>query len=116
MFENADLIHAYTRADALNDGMLLDVSNAVRPFGILPHTAVTAGVWGQAIDIGADLAFSLRSFCAVLAANIRRNRSTQGSEFTYTMQVRGRPVEIRVVLGPGDRSEPVLTIMLSGES
>lgn len=116
MFADSELIHAYTRADALADGMLLDVSNAVQPFGILPHTAVTAGVWGQAIDTGSDLAFSLRSFCAVLAANIRRNQIIRGSGFTYTMQARGRPVEIRVVLGPGDRSEPVLTVMLGGES
>jgi hypothetical protein len=26
MFENTDLIHAYTRADALRDGVLVDVS------------------------------------------------------------------------------------------
>jgi hypothetical protein len=26
MFDNADLIHAYTRADAIRDGALIDVS------------------------------------------------------------------------------------------
>jgi hypothetical protein len=34
MFENADLIHTYTRADALRDGVLIDVSATTREAGI----------------------------------------------------------------------------------
>jgi hypothetical protein len=34
VFENADLIHAYTRADALRDGVLIDVSATTREAGI----------------------------------------------------------------------------------
>jgi hypothetical protein len=30
MFENADLIHRYTRADAIRDGVLIDVSRPLR--------------------------------------------------------------------------------------
>jgi hypothetical protein len=30
MFENADLIHLYTRADAIRDGVLIDVSRVAR--------------------------------------------------------------------------------------
>ena len=30
MFENADLIHRYTRADAIRDGVLIDVSATAR--------------------------------------------------------------------------------------
>ena len=34
MFENADLIHRYSRADALRDGVLIDVSPTAREAGI----------------------------------------------------------------------------------
>jgi hypothetical protein len=34
MFEDADLIHRYTRADALRDGVLIDVSQTAREAGI----------------------------------------------------------------------------------
>ena len=33
MFDKADLIHAYTRADALGDGVLIDVSQTAREAG-----------------------------------------------------------------------------------
>src|SRR5262245_38473202 len=34
MFEGADLIHRYSRADALRDGVLIDVSETAREAGI----------------------------------------------------------------------------------
>ena len=39
MFENAELIHRYTRADAIRDGVLIDVSATAREAGPrqLPH-------------------------------------------------------------------------------
>jgi hypothetical protein len=33
LFDNADLIHHYTRADAIADGTLIDVSAAAREAG-----------------------------------------------------------------------------------
>jgi len=39
MFEDADLIHSYTRADALRDGVLIDVSATAKEADIRwqPH-------------------------------------------------------------------------------
>ena len=34
MFQNADLIHRYTRADAIRDGVLIDVSETAREASI----------------------------------------------------------------------------------
>ena len=34
MFENADLIHRYSRADAIRDGVLADVSATAKEAGI----------------------------------------------------------------------------------
>ena len=41
MFENADLIHRYSRADALRDGVLVDVSATAREAGIRFPVALT---------------------------------------------------------------------------
>ena len=49
MFEEADLIHSYTRADALRDGFLIDVT----------ATAAEAGIcWPVALLAVADPAFA----------------------------------------------------------
>jgi hypothetical protein len=42
MFENADLIHRYTRADALRDGVLIDASATAKEAGIVFPVALTA--------------------------------------------------------------------------
>ena len=36
-----DLIHAYTRAEAIEDGMLLDVTEVARDMGFRYPTAIT---------------------------------------------------------------------------
>jgi hypothetical protein len=41
MFEEADLIHVYTRADALRDGVLIDVSQTAREAGFKSPAALT---------------------------------------------------------------------------
>ena len=48
MFENADLIHRYTRADAIADGVLIDVSATAReagfPVDLVAAEYTTAGL------------------------------------------------------------------------
>jgi len=51
MFENAYLIHRYTRADALRDGVLIDVSATAREAGIRCPVALTAAVWERCIAV-----------------------------------------------------------------
>jgi hypothetical protein len=53
MFENADLIHRYTRADALRDGVLIDVSAAAREAGIRWPLALTAAAWANCVAVPA---------------------------------------------------------------
>lgn len=45
MFEDADLISKYTRAQAIEDGFLVDVSELVQEAGWVTSVAVTIGVW-----------------------------------------------------------------------
>ena len=51
MFEEADLIHSYTRADALRDGVLIDVSAVAREAGIRYPVALTQAVWERCVAV-----------------------------------------------------------------
>jgi hypothetical protein len=51
MFEEADLIHAYPRADALRDGELIDVSAPAREAGIRWPVALTRAAWVRCVTV-----------------------------------------------------------------
>jgi hypothetical protein len=57
MFENADLIHRYNRADALRDGVLIDVSATAREAGIRFPVALTRAVWERCVSIPPGVLF-----------------------------------------------------------
>ena len=113
-----DLICCYTRAEALADGVLVDVSERAKRAGMKYPTACTAGVWAlidclpendtdmlAGIVADARLAEVLR---AMLAA-IRRARGTD----RVTFEALGAALWAQC--GPGDTAAPVITIMLDGE-
>ena len=56
MFENADLIHQYTRADALRDGVLLDVSATAMETGIRWPVALTCAAWERCVSVPSGVA------------------------------------------------------------
>jgi hypothetical protein len=118
MFEEADLIHSYTRADALRDGVLVDVSAVAREAGFRYPVALTRAAWercvtvppgvpcqdepGRLWDVLLDAALrDCPGFCrargAVCAARPRR-------------QPRAPPGAPEGSLGPGDRGEPFLNL------
>ena len=51
MFENADLIHSYSRAQAIEDGVLIDVSTVAREAGITYPVALTSAAWGRCVTV-----------------------------------------------------------------
>ena len=51
MFDKADLIHRHTRADALRDGVLIDVSAVAREAGIRYPVALTRAVWQRCVAV-----------------------------------------------------------------
>src|SRR5207249_4961035 len=51
MFDDADLIHSYSRADALRDGALIDVTPTAREAGIRWPVALTQAAWGRCVRV-----------------------------------------------------------------
>src|SRR5947199_7712089 len=57
MFENADLIHRYSRADALRDGVLIDVSATAKEAGLRWPVALTCAVWERCVAVPPGVLF-----------------------------------------------------------
>ena len=135
------LIHQYTRAQALEDGMLVDVSNTAREVGLIWPVAVTAEVWQLIEQIPEqhshedpqgrlwDVLWMLR--CAIKPPRgyerlIKRDDivvQEDDVEIHYRVIVHHKEtastdgeIVLKAVSGPGDHGEPVLTIMRTYES
>ena len=122
MFENAEVIHRYSRADAIRDGVLVDVSEVAREAGIKYPTALTRAVFDRYVTVPPkvecqDEAGRLWDIVFMLFLACRR---VSGSVLRYTVYVRNdnrraRPVRLKAVCGPDDDGSPCLTVMLPEE-
>jgi len=120
MNDFGEVIHRYTRKQAIADGVLIDVSEWASPRemmgGFKIPVAMTAAVWalveapegsyedtrGRAHDV---------LWMASLAA--RRNRDVDRA--TFAVLIDGKEINLVLHVAPGDEGEPVATIMLPGE-
>ena len=125
--ENEDLfggvIYSYSRAQAIDDGVLIDVSTVAMEAGIKYPVAVTCAVWANYVAVpegvvGQDESGRLWDIVWMLRMAIAR--SNDGEEIRYSLLVRNNNrraelVTLKAVCGPGDDAEPVITIMLPDE-
>src|SRR5690242_17306645 len=51
MFDPKDLVHRYTRAEAIADGVLIDVSATAKEAGIRCPAALTRAVWERCVAV-----------------------------------------------------------------
>ena len=118
MFEDADLIHRYSRAEAIRDGTLVDVTATAREAGIRYPTALTRAAWQRCVAVPPgvlcqDEGGRLGDVLWLLACAIRRGSG--GPEVRFAVHVRnddreGTPplVQLKALCGPGDEGEPVI--------
>jgi hypothetical protein len=124
MFNPEDYIHAYTRAQAIADGVLVDVSATAREASIRFPVALTRAVWERCVAVPPgvvcqDEAGRLWDVLWMLALAARRGA---GVVVRFALHVRNDnrertppPVRLKAVCGPGDQGEPVVTVMLPDE-
>ena len=111
-------IYSYSRAQALTDGVLVDVSERARCHGIKYPTACTHGVWAL-IDCLPEsdtdtLAGIVRDVRAeeVLRVMLAATRQARGTD-RVTFEALG--ASLWAQCGPGDTDAPVITILREGE-
>ncbi len=121
-FEEADVIHSYTRAEAIEDGVLIDVSKQAAEVGITLHTAVTPGVWAELIGNPKWEAWGteeqrLKRLLSDACSELEK-RESELAFFCIRMndlEAMVGEIHLRAQRSPGDNLEPVLTVMLSHE-
>ena len=114
-----DLIYSYSRAQALADGVLVDVSERARCHGIKYPTACTAGVLAliEAIEKPHPTLRQVQvlgrtdAVLVAMLAAIRRG-GTRGTDRVH-FEVLGAALWAQC--GPSDTAAPAITIMLQGE-
>lgn len=118
-----EIIHTYSRAQALADGVLVDVSETARDAGIRYPVALTRAVWERYVVVpervaAQDEAGRLWDIVTLLRHAARRG----GSVVLFQLHVRndnrpGTPpmVQLKAVCGPHDDATPCITIMLPEE-
>jgi hypothetical protein len=125
MFEESNLIHGYTRAEALADGVLVDVTNTAKQAGIRYPAALTRAVWERCVKVPPgvvcqDEGGRLWDAVWLLACAIRC--SDGGPVLRFGVHVQNDDskrtplwVPLMAVCGPDDQGEPVITVLLLGE-
>lgn len=126
-------IHTYTRAQALEDGALIDVTDLAHEYAFTIPVALTATAHADAVawDHGAtqdetgrlwDVLTMLRHAIwktsnsgPAAAANVRELAFQVMRVPNQAEATRPRPTTLKAVSGPGDNGEHVLTIMLTTE-
>jgi hypothetical protein len=117
------VISRYSREDALEDGMLVDVTDTAREAGFTIPVAMTAGVWERYVTIPKGVRCQDedgRLWDILWMAFNAARRNGNSSEISFTVYVRNdnrapRPRQLKCHVGGGDHGEPVITICLAGE-
>jgi hypothetical protein len=109
-----DVIYAYTRAQAIRDGVLADLTqfHSIQRMWKF-HVACTSTVWEIIEHCGHvhDVACLLISSAAQEEARKKNIRD----EMLFKVNLGARLHTFKLHFGPGDKGEPVLTFMLPGE-
>jgi type I site-specific restriction endonuclease len=113
-----EVIYTYSRKQAIADGVLVDLSriDAIQQQWKAPM-ACTATVWSiieQALETeGQDLNGIAHDLSHMAKLAIREGQAVE--EVFFTVIIVGTKRSLKLHIGPGDRAEPVLTLMLPEE-
>ena len=123
-----DVIYSYTRKQAIDDGVLVDVTEMAREAGIRFPVALTASVWHEYVVPGEELKSFGQSTEGRLwdvlwmfrCSAVKNVSAIMFYELFFSMMAENRKpeqrlVKLKAVCGPGDHGEPVITIMKPGE-
>lgn len=125
MFTKNDLIFAYTRRQAIDDGVLRDVTALAKEAGFTVPVALTCAAWAEFVSVphgvtGQDETGRLWDVLMMLRFHIG-TAGGSGSELLFSLYVLNREGdepelgELKAVCGPDDDGTPCVTIMLPDE-
>lgn len=120
--KNPFVIYEYTRKQAIEDGVLVDITEIAKQYGFVIPVAITATLFDRYVrptpeleEYGQSLEARLADVLTVLYFTAKNGKNT--SRVTFKVDFLMEPEKLETVeiigdIGPGDEGEPVLTIML----
>lgn len=119
-WDDAEIISSYSRAQAIEDGVLVDVTTASREAGFTVPVAVTAAVWCELEPTEAETSQGQSAIGRLWdVLNILRARAGDTDMILFDVLVarddKDERLRLKAVIGPGDDAAPVITIMLPSE-
>lgn len=116
------LIDSHSRAQAIEDGELIDISKLAKQAGFRHHIAVTSAVWNEYLEppTGCDQSSEIRTMAMLRVLWIVSVMNGNRTELDFTVPFamgnnQTERVSLRAYCRPGDAMEPVITIQLPGE-
>jgi hypothetical protein len=126
-----NIIHSYTRAQAIEDGVLVDVTDTAKEAGFTWPVAMSRAAWADCVEWSdedtkrqtyQDLTGRLWDVLSMASFAIRSSKEGNRQLLYPLFRVpRGgsgknaRRTMLKLITGPGDSGEPVVTIMLPNE-
>ena len=126
-----DVISTYTRAQAIEEGVLIDAGNIAQEAGFQWPVAVTSAAWADCVAWSEDDSDkqvhqdeSGRLWDVLfMASHAVRTRSGSGDRLLfqlYRLPRDGRSTQaelttLKLIVGLGDQGEPVITVLLPDE-
>ena len=115
-------IYSYSRAQAIEDGVLIDVSDIAKEAGFRVPVALTQALWADIHAIPKRLQGAAdpqgRLWDVLFIGFCSAAQQSDASLCRFQLQMRTGETqlyEVKVHCGSGDEGEPVLTFMRSGE-
>jgi len=118
------IIFSYSRAQAIEDGVLVDVTSLAKRLGFKLHTAMTCGV-SEAItamvrrqrpeDFEKYPLYRIQAAAFTAMLETLRHQIALQKDAADRLDFQCDEVSLWAHVGPGDEGEAVLTIMLVGE-
>ena len=126
-----NVISTYTRAQAIEDGVLIDAGTMAQEAGFKWRVALTADAWADCVawtdddsqkQVHQDQSGRLWDL-VYMASHAIRTRKDAGDRLLFQLYRVPRDghsteavlVTLKLIVGPGDSGEPVITILLPNE-
>jgi hypothetical protein len=126
-----EVVSSYSRAQALEDGVLVDAGAMAQEAGFKWPVAITAAAWSDCVawseadserQVHQDQSGRLWDVLFMAQHAIRANRSG-GDRLKFQLyrvprdgkSTEARVTTLKLIVGPGDHGEPVIAILLPDE-
>ena len=109
-----DVIHSYSRKQAIEAGELIDLTNLAKVRGFKIPVAITKVVWNHLKERGESDERTMRKATELLE-QFRSIAAGSDKDTIFFEAIVVRRLELKAMLSAGDNGEPVITIMWKNE-